>query len=515
MSAPHATPQENRQPGAPPGAPLVPLAHVSKPTATLTPTATNPALNAQAPGMASKENVGMLLESATMAATRAGPQAVDGIIQPKHSFLLSTALKALYETGAKNTLRYTRAMLGGPPSPLGCSFNETTGAFGPATPATDEMQEAFTGLANADLILIHEALQLDKAAITTSLGAHSETPSDAAHTQQATNATPAHFAPSVASPLHPALLQGAAPYTPHVAYVAQTGTTLLPTGLDATAARALGGETGADMLALYLASAGVAPAGHSAGGGGGAGAGRAEAGLAPLSGGGGELPNAATHKAPLLSTFLLDKKDNTTQLVLENGRVTAKKEASDTHMSQTQFMNAYMALIQTSYAHCAGPAMRFFMHLNNLWDKYPHAALMRYERAVRQKCTRYPDTQLDDIAAHTHEFLEHVVSAVAGNSHAHATRYAPKQDEPANKRGRAASPARGGGAASGSGHRSPPAPPKGKKPPCIQYNGKEGCTRGAKCGYPHTCTRCQTFIPAGAKDANDKLITRCTRCTTD
>lgn len=506
MSAPTDITQGTRQPATATAAPQLPLALLTPQHTTAALSLPHPAPPAQAAmaGLASKDQVVIHLDNAARAvSTAAGHAMPDGQVVAKRVALVGVALKGAFATGT-TMLNHTQAVLA-PTGPLPFAFDAATGTFTNKPAAEGELPQAFLGIAKEDLEVLHEALTADKNMLLAAIGAANAAPPSATNTQQATHTAP-HFAPHVASPLQPAL-PGAHEYPAYTA--AQAGTTLLPPGLDATAARALGGDHNADLLALYLASAGGAGAAAGAGAGGVPAAVRAEAGLAAL--GGGELPVAATYKAPALNTYLLDKKDTTTQLVLENGRVAAKKEASDTHMTQTQFMNAYMTLIQTSYAHCPGPAMRFFMHLNNLWDKYPHAALMRYERAVRQKCTKYPEIQLDDLPAHMHEFLEHVVSAVAGYSHTAAHRHPPKQEEPANKRGRAASPARGGGA-SGSGARGSPPAPKGKKPPCIQYNSKEGCNRGAKCGFPHTCTRCHLFLPAGAKNADGSLVTGCTAC---
>jgi hypothetical protein len=496
-----------RQPGAPTAALPTPLAQLNPQLITATLHPPHPAPHAQAvmAGLASKDQTVLHLEALLEVTKTAVERLHEGTVPPAHCFPVSTSLKALFDTGTTATINLIAVLADD--SPLAGVWNKEKAAFGAGKPAAEgELPQAFTGLTRDHLAIIHDNAKADLQLIARAAGAARAAYTGPQHTHAATPTAP-NFAPHVASPLQPAMTGAQYP-----AYTPQAGTTLLPADLDATAARALSAEHNADVLALYLASAGVAGApGQGAGGGGGCGAGAGAAGLAFGAAAGGEPHASGLYKAPALNTFLLDKKDNTTQLVLEHGRVTAKKEA-DTNMTQTQFMKAYMTLIQTSYSHCSEQAMRFFLHLNDLWDKYPHTALMRYERAVRHKCAKHPEIPLDAVHAHIHEFIEHVVPALAGHSHAGAHRYPPKQEEPQHKRGRAASPpGRGGGSSGASGSRSTPPGTKADKPACRDYN-SGGCTRGTKCGFPHRCATCSTCVPAGATGTGGVLITRCPVC---
>lgn len=499
----HNTRQANKQPGAAGSASAPAPTPSPQLTAEQVAAALAGAHGAQAAmdGLAHPNRLNVLLNAAAGATLLAGSRANNGVVGPLNLFALATALKAVLATGSTSTESLTKALAND--GPLAYSFDATTtSGFGNFKPTTDgELPQAFTGLTVEQLTVLHDCLQLDRQ-LAADTGADATAPHTNTTTTQPATHNQQHFVPHVASPLQPT----GSDTLQWPAHIPQSGTSLLPPTLDATAARTLSAEHNADVYALYLASSGAAVPGQGLGG-----AGSGPGGLA--GGPGGEHLATTLPKAPALTSFLLDKTDNTAQLVLENGKVALKKETTP-YMTQTQFIKAYMALIQTTYSHCTEQATRFFMHLNDCWDKYPFTALMRYERAIRQKCARNPDIALDEIHKHMHEWIEHLGPSVAANSHSvtHRNTHA-KQEEPAYKKPRPASPAahNGSGSRGGSGGSTAArAPGSSSKPPCRDYNGG-GCSR-AKCGFPHRCTRCNLNLPHGATGADGAPVTRCPVC---
>jgi hypothetical protein len=353
----------------------------------------------------------------------------------------------------------------------------------------------FDGLTVANLKDLIGALVADHRALEAA-GAECGVPTSNLATQPTQTTA---FAPILPSPWQPA---PSGTLSQHANYTQLAGSTPAPPNLDTATARTLSAEyADANVESLYLLSAGIAGGRPGAGHGSGSGSAGGAAGGGPA----GAYPNPNTQKVPHLHTFLLDKTDTSQAVAVDGaGKLTVKHEAS-TYLTQTQFTKAFMNMIVTTYSHCTKEAMAFFMHITDLWDTYPVTALMRYERAVRQKCQQKPEIPLDAFYQHVTEWMLYL----GPSQHPAPARY-PKQDQAARKR--AASPSRSAAPARAAPANTGPRAGGSSRTPCRDFPKAGGCVRpmGTKCSFEHLCPKCDITYPLFTKAG--KPIPVCPTC---